>query len=110
MAHLLIVDDNKQYCDRLSTVMHKRGFQVSLAHSLREGFKLGQEKDIDVVLLASLLSDGNGADHLQQFRSGPTAPEVIILAEKGNAFEAEHGHQQRGLGLHSQKHFSPAPH
>ena len=89
MAHLLIVDDNKQYCDRLSSVMQKRGFQVTLAHSLREGFKFGQEKDIDVVLLASLLSDGRGAAHLQEFRNGPTAPEVIILAEQGDANEAE---------------------
>ena len=90
MAHLLIVDDNKQYSDRLKSVMHKKGFRVSLANSLHEGFKLGQEEDIDVVLLAGLLPpEGLSSAQLQRFRSGPTAPEVIILAENGNAAEAE---------------------
>jgi two-component system NtrC family response regulator len=89
MTHLLIVDDSEQHCDRLSSVLHQNGFQVSLAHSLREGLELGRKQDIDVVLLADLLTDGRAADHLQRFRSGPTAPEVIILAEQGDAGEAE---------------------
>jgi len=90
MAHLLIVDDNKRYSDRLMSIMHKKGFRVSHANSLNEGYRLGEKEDIDVVLLASLVPpEGVSASHLQRFRSGPTAPEVIILAENGNAAEAE---------------------
>lgn len=89
MAHLLIVDENRQYCDRLSKVMNSSGFRISSAHSLREGFRLGKENDIDVVLLTSLLPDGSGTDNLQRFRNTPAAPEVIIMADYADADEAE---------------------
>ena len=89
MAHLLIVDENSQYCERLSKVMHNSGFRISQAHSLREGFRLGKEHDIDVVLLTSLLPDGSGTDNLQRFRNTPAAPEVIIMADYADADEAE---------------------
>lgn len=89
MAHVLVVDENRQYCDQMCQVMIRSGFRISRAHSLREGFRLGREQDIDVVLLTSLLPDGSGTDNLHRFRNSPTAPEVIIMADAADAEEAE---------------------
>lgn len=90
MTHVLIVDENRKYCDKLREVMGKRGFSISSAHTLREGFRIGRERDIDVVLLTSPLSDGCcGIDNVQRFRSGRNYPEVIVLAANANASEAE---------------------
>ncbi|MEW6429308.1 MAG: sigma-54 dependent transcriptional regulator [Thermodesulfobacteriota bacterium] len=84
MSHILIVDGNQAHCERLGTAMLGKGFRVSLAHTLQEGFAIGADEEIDVVLLADDLADGDGAEPLHRFRGGPGAPEVIVLAEKGD--------------------------
>jgi len=88
MAHLLIVDENEPFCDRLGSVMQREGFQVTLAHTLQDGFRLGEKSDIDAVLLSGAQLSGRELEYLQRFRGLPSAPEIIVLAEAANAAEA----------------------
>ncbi len=89
MPHVLIVDADQHYGALLRSSIRQQGFQVTLAPSLVEGFRLGQVKDIDVVLLASPLAEGDAPANVQHFRDCPSAPEVIVLAKTGDAKEAE---------------------
>jgi len=88
MAHVLIVDESESFCDRLGSAMQGKGFQVTHARSLQDGYGLGEHSDIDAVLLSGDQLSGSELEQLQRFRGLPSAPEVIVLAEAANAAEA----------------------
>ena len=38
---LLIIDDDQRFADRLGVAMERRGYEVTVAHSVEEGRRLG---------------------------------------------------------------------
>lgn len=79
MAHVLIIDDDRSTCDMLKQAVSRYGHEADTALSLKAAREIATRKLYDVIFLDLKLRDGNGLDYLQEFRSGPGAPEVIIL-------------------------------
>jgi two-component system NtrC family response regulator len=89
MANILIIDDDHILTTMLVSQMETSGHSATAANSIREGLNSIHEAEYDVVLLDVQLPDGNGIEHLRQFKNTPSSPEVIIITGHGEADGAE---------------------
>ena len=87
--HILIVDDDRQVCETMLSMVQRMGFDGCFAETLGEGLRRLQDGDFDVVFLDVRLPDGNGIDALPEIKGAPSRPEVIILTGKGDPDGAE---------------------
>lgn len=59
---LLIIDDDRFFCQSLSNFLSNKEYEVISVHSKNDGEQLCRKRKIDVVLLDQKLPDGNGID------------------------------------------------
>jgi CheY-like chemotaxis protein len=62
---ILIIDDEKDYCMIMRSYFLGRKYEVFLAYTLKEGLKLLEESQPDILLLDNNLPDGKGRDHIE---------------------------------------------
>jgi CheY-like chemotaxis protein len=62
---LLIIDDEKDYCLIMKSYFVGKKYEVFLAYTLKEGLKLLEEQQPDVLLLDNNLPDGKGRDCIE---------------------------------------------
>jgi two-component system NtrC family response regulator len=89
MANILIVDDNKLFCNMLQQVVHKMEHAVTSLHLLKEGLLAVRSQDFDVVFLGAKMPDGSSLDALPKILASPSSPEVIVVSDAGIPDEAE---------------------
>ena len=59
---ILIIDDETDFCLIMKNYFMKKGYEVSLAYTLKEGLTLMNEFRPDILFLDNNLPDGNGWD------------------------------------------------
>lgn len=92
--NILIIDDEKIFAKLLSLILVENGFNVKIAHSVRQAFTALKNFKPDVVLLDVKLPHGNeGLDFLTRFRNMPSYSQtpVIILSAKVQLHEVNAG-------------------
>ena len=89
MANVLIIDDNKAFCDVLYHAAKRMEHEVTCTHILREGLMVARSGGFDVVFLSAQMPDGNGLDVLPEIMQTPPSPEVVLISDSGNPDEAE---------------------
>lgn len=89
MANILIIDDERMFCDLLTRVVHRTGHDSSFCLTLEDGLKEAFRHPYDLVLLDVQLPDGNGLEAIDKIRRSPSNPEVIILTGLANPDGAE---------------------
>jgi two-component system NtrC family response regulator len=89
MAKILIVDDNKLFCNMLQDVAHKMEHEVTSVHLLNEGLRLARSGDYDIVFLGAKMPDGSSLDALPKILASSSSPEVIVISDAGIPDEAE---------------------
>lgn len=89
MPAILILDDDRQFCEMLGEHIRLAGHGVSFAHSVAEGSERASSYAYDVVFLDIRLPDGSGLDILPRLKTGVLPPEVIIITgfEDGESAE-----------------------
>ncbi len=81
MAHVLIVDDERELCDIVSTLLIERGHSTQCVSSGEAAVKVAEGRRPDLVLLDLHLDGIDGMETLRQLRmSAPEAPIVIVTA------------------------------
>ncbi len=85
MNHVLIVDDEADIRDSLSSILTDEGYTVTTAATATEALELIKDASYDVVLLDIWLPDRDGLDTLADIRQLPPdrIPEVIIISGHG---------------------------
>jgi DNA-binding NtrC family response regulator len=68
---ILIIDDEVDFCLIMKGYFMKRGHDVSIAHTLKEGLALFKEVRPEILFIDNNLPDGNGWDAV------PAAVEII---------------------------------
>jgi len=63
---ILIVDDEKEFCLIMKLYFMNRGYDVSLAYTLKEGMRMLEEFRPHILFLDNNLPDGEGWDALKQ--------------------------------------------
>ena len=70
MKKILVIEDEKDICDNLTIILKKKGVQVSVAHTVKEGEKLIRTKLWDAIICDVMLP------HLGGFELADIAKEV----------------------------------
>lgn len=63
---VLIVDDETDFCLIMKGYFIKKGYEVSIAHSIKEGLTLLKKNPPDILFLDNNMPDGNGWDLIGQ--------------------------------------------
>jgi len=87
-SRLLIVDDDRIYCDRLARAMAKRGYDVATATSGHEARAVWASTTPNFVVLDLRLGRESGLNLLQFFRSQRSEPRVILISAYANVASA----------------------
>jgi DNA-binding response OmpR family regulator len=96
MATILIVDDERVFCDLLKTVLGSHGHEVFTAYNGREALDLFSQHRPQFTLLDLRMPEMNGIEVLRQIRTINTSAAVMILTAWGSdALEK----QARQLGV-----------
>jgi len=89
MARILIIDDDRQVCETLESLVFRLGHECFAAQNLKDGLACLSQTDIDLVFLDVRLPDGNGLEALGQIRNQTSPPDVIVLTGQGDPDGAE---------------------
>jgi two-component system response regulator RegA len=84
LKHLLLVDDDRPFLQRLGRAMENRGFVVTLAESIAEGLACVRTQAPDFAIVDMRLNDGNGLDVIQAIQAKSPDARVVILTGYGN--------------------------
>lgn len=84
LNRLLIIDDEEKLRQLLKRIILLEGFDVAEAGTLKEGKKIMDKENIDVILCDVKLPDGNGVDFVKQVKQEHPAAEIILLTAYGN--------------------------
>ena len=78
-AQLLLVDDDLTYCSVLKSALEKRGFSVSIAHTVKEGLALAEEIEPEFAVIDLRIGHESGLELVQKLMSLDDNTQVIML-------------------------------
>jgi two-component system response regulator RegA len=81
---LLIVDDDRPFRERLARAMQSRGFEVSIAETVRDGITIARETPPAFAVVDLKLEDGNGLDVVEALHEKRPGSRVVVLTGFGN--------------------------
>ena len=84
MAHVLIIDDERDLCNILALLLRQRGHEVQTAHSGEAGLKAASAGTPELVLLDLQLGDMSGLDVLRRLHDDAPALPVVMMTAYGN--------------------------
>src|SRR6266480_2485248 len=93
MAVILIVDDERVFCDLLKTVLGSHGHEVYTAYSGREALELFSQRRPQFTLLDLRMPEMNGIEVLRQIRTIDAGAAVMILTAWGSGALERQGRQ-----------------
>ena len=64
---ILIIDDERDFCELVMSILHKEPYSIECAHTLLEARNTLTLKSPDFILLDNNLPDGQGIDFLQEY-------------------------------------------
>lgn len=80
---VLIIDDEKKLCNLLARIIGLEGFRVFQAYTGKEGLKILNAEDVQVVISDVKLPDFNGLDLVKEIKKLRPCTEVINLTAFG---------------------------
>src|SRR5690625_6443224 len=81
---ILIVDDEKDLCQLLTTTLEKEGFsEIETAGNLQEGWEKFEQFSPDIGILDIMLPDGEGYDLCRKIRETSRIP-ILFLSAKSD--------------------------
>jgi two-component system response regulator (stage 0 sporulation protein F) len=97
MIKLLVVDDEKGFCNYLKDFFSSRGYKVFTAYNAKDALSLVGQESPDLVLLDVKLPDMNGLEVLRLIKKDAPRTKIIMLTvsddedtrEKAKLFEAD---------------------
>lgn len=85
MAKILIVDDDVSLSTTVKARLLLDKFEVAVAHSASDGFKLLAESNYDIILLDWQMPEMSGIEFLRKYRASKGASYVILLTVLSNS-------------------------
>lgn len=80
--NILLVEDDKNTCSYITTLLSKNGYHVTPAYSGGEGLSLAAANCPDIILLDLCLPDMDGCEVLTRLRSWSSSPVIVISARE----------------------------
>jgi len=105
MTKILVIDDEQGIRDLLDMLLRRKGYDVVLAESGRQGLELFRRERPDVIVLDLKMPEMDGLTVLRQIKNLDPGKPVIILTGAGTA-EAEQQVRALGVTEYVEKEFS----
>lgn len=86
-GRILFLDDDRDTCEMVRTLLDQAGYETVSACSVAEGLQLAKVDNFDLILLDWYFPDGTGIEMCQTLRTFNT--EVPVFFYTGVAYEAE---------------------
>lgn len=83
-GHILIADDDVVLAERLGRAMEKRGFEVTLANTVKDAVARASTMKPDFALIDLRLTDGSGLDVVQEIRKHNETCRIVMMTAFGN--------------------------
>jgi two-component system response regulator CpxR len=87
MSSLLLIDDDVELCELLTSWLIQEGFQVSACHDGNSARLALSQASPDAVVLDVMLPDGSGLELLKQLRSEHPELPVLMLSARGEPLD-----------------------
>ena len=87
MSELLLIDDDQELCELLSSWLSQEGFQVRACHDGQSARKALAEVAPAAVVLDVMLPDGSGLELLKQLRTDHPDLPVLMLSARGEPLD-----------------------
>ena len=81
---LLLVDDDAPFLTRLARAMESRGFEVTIANTVKDGKDLARAKKPAFAVVDLRLEDGNGLDVVATIQEIRPEARIVVLTGYGN--------------------------
>jgi two-component system, response regulator RegA len=78
-ARILVVDDDAAFCDVLARALNRRGFEVAVAHCLREALECLEAGAPDFAVVDLKMPDGSGLTLVERMRNLDPATRIVVL-------------------------------
>ena len=88
MSELLLIDDDQELCELLTSWLSQEGFQVRACHDGFSARKALADTAPAAVVLDVMLPDGSGLELLKQLRNDHPELPVLMLSARGAAWSA----------------------
>ncbi len=105
MTKILVIDDEQGIRNLLDTLLRRKGYDVVLAESGRQGLELFRRERPDVIVLDLKMPEMDGLTVLRQIKNLDPGKPVIILTGAGTA-QAEQQVRALGVTEYVEKEFS----
>lgn len=83
-AHVLLVDDEKDFLDILATRLRNRDMDVSTATSGEKALSISRKAKFDIIVIDLAMPGMNGIETIKQIKAERPNAEVIILTGHAN--------------------------
>jgi DNA-binding response OmpR family regulator len=87
MSELLLIDDDQELCELLSSWLSQEGFAVRACHDGQSARKALAEFAPAAVVLDVMLPDGSGLELLKQLRTDHPDLPVLMLSARGEPLD-----------------------
>ena len=87
MSELLLIDDDQELCELLTSWLSQEGFQVRACYDGLTARKALAESNPDAVVLDVMLPDGSGLELLKQLRTDYPDLPVLMLSARGEPLD-----------------------
>lgn len=78
-GHILVVDDNQNNRDLLSTLLTKQNYTVSTAINGKEALEMIEKKEYDLILLDLLMPEIDGYQVLKNIKENPKKKHIPVI-------------------------------
>ena len=86
---ILVIDDEAEICNVISTCLIREGYEVFSAHNGREGLEMMCEVFPDLIILDILMPDMNGFEVGERIKNDELHKNIPIIIMTGNATAKE---------------------
>lgn len=104
-AKLLLIEDDSEISELLSTLLSQEGFSVNTAFDGARGEKLALENEYDAIILDIMLPEKDGLSVLRDIRGQVSTP-ILMLTAKGDELDRIIGFEM-GADDYLPKPFNP---
>lgn len=89
--HILIIEDDDKIARIIQLELEYEGYEVSIAHTGREGMAFIESKKIDLVILDVMIPELNGMEVLRRIRQANNEIIVIMLTARSSVYDKVNG-------------------
>ncbi|WP_262175460.1 response regulator transcription factor [Saccharococcus sp. Marseille-Q5394] len=89
--HILIIEDDNKIARIIQLELEYEGYEVSIAHTGREGMALIENEKVDLVILDVMIPELNGMEVLRRIRQANNEIIVIMLTARSSVFDKVNG-------------------